>query len=281
MHTLFSYGCHTAPLKIFSAKPSAGFGLCLRAALTCWAFYSSYAVPAFGEINTLWSALLFVAAGGILALFFNKDKFTPIQKQDQPKWKELSKAFTIMFENPKVGIGGVVKTINAIGQFGFAIFLPTYLARYGYSVSEWLQIWGTLFFVNIVFNIIFGAVGDKLGWRNTVMWFGGVGCGIFTLALYYTPQLIGHQYWVLMIIACCYGAALAGYVPLSALLPTLAPDNKGAAMSVLNLGSGLCAFIAPGIVSLFIVAARCRRRDLDLCGIVFFQCLSDAILDNF
>lgn len=141
-----------------------------------------------------------MAAGGILALFFNKDKFTPIQKQDQPKWKELSKAFTIMFENPKVGIGGVVKTINAIGQFGFAIFLPTYLARYGYSVSEWLQIWGTLFFVNIVFNIIFGAVGDRLGWRNTVMWFGGVGCGIFTLALYYTPQLIGHQYWVLMII---------------------------------------------------------------------------------
>ncbi|CAN2247852.1 putative catecholate siderophose exporter [Bacillus subtilis] len=215
-------------------------------------FYSSYAVPAFGEINTLWSALLFVAAGGFLALFFNKDKFTPVQKQDQPKWKELSKAFTIMFENPKVGIGGVVKTINAIGQFGFAIFLPTYLARFGYSVSEWLQIWGTLFFVNIVFNIIFGAVGDKLGWRNTVMWFGGVGCGIFTLTLYYTPQLIGHQYWVLMIIACCYGAALAGYVPLSALLPTLAPDNKGAAMSVLNLGSGLCAFIAPGIVSLFI-----------------------------
>lgn len=35
-------------------------------------FYSSYAVPAFGEINTLWSALLFVAAGGILALFLTK-----------------------------------------------------------------------------------------------------------------------------------------------------------------------------------------------------------------
>ncbi|MCY8484214.1 RbtT/DalT/CsbX family MFS transporter [Bacillus atrophaeus] len=213
-------------------------------------FYSSFAVPLIGEINTLWSALVFVAAGGILALFFNKDKFTA--KQSDHKWKELSKAFTIMYENPKVGIGGIVKTINALGQFGFAIFLPTYLAGYGYSVSEWLQIWGTLFFVNIVFNLIFGIVGDKLGWRNTVMWFGGVGSGIFTLAIYYTPQIIGHNYWVLMIIACCYGACLAGYIPLSALMPTLAPDNKGAAMSVLNLGSGLCAFIAPGIVSLFI-----------------------------
>ncbi|MCY7947636.1 RbtT/DalT/CsbX family MFS transporter [Bacillus atrophaeus] len=213
-------------------------------------FYSSFAVPLIGEINTLWSALVFVAAGGILALFFNKDKFTA--KQSDHKWKELSKAFTIMYENPKVGIGGIVKTINALGQFGFAIFLPIYLAGYGYSVSEWLQIWGTLFFVNIVFNLIFGIVGDKLGWRNTVMWFGGVGSGIFTLAIYYTPQIIGHNYWVLMIIACCYGACLAGYIPLSALMPTLAPDNKGAAMSVLNLGSGLCAFIAPGIVSLFI-----------------------------
>lgn len=160
-------------------------------------FYSSFAVPLIGEINTLWSALVFVAAGGILALFFNKDKFTATPKQSDHKWKELSKAFTIMYENPKVGIGGIVKTINALGQFGFAIFLPTYLAGYGYSVSEWLQIWGTLFFVNIVFNLIFGIVGDKLGWRNTVMWFGGVGSGIFTLAIYllyaanHRTQLLG------------------------------------------------------------------------------------------
>jgi MFS family permease len=44
---------------------------------------------------------------------------------------------------------------------------------------------------------------------------------------------------------------MAGYVPLSALFPLLAPDSKGAAMSVLNLGAGLGAFIAPAITALF------------------------------
>lgn len=82
------------------------------------------------------------------------------------------------------------------------------------------------------------------------MWFGGVGCGIFTLALY-TPQLIGHQ-WVLADYRLLLRRGAGRVRPLSALLPTLAPDNKGAAMSVLNLGSGLYCVYRLGIVSLFI-----------------------------
>ncbi len=49
-----------------------------------------------------------------------------------------------------------------------------------------------------------------------------------------------------------YGATLAGYVPLSALMPSLAPDHKGAAMSVLNLGAGAATWVGPGIVALFL-----------------------------
>ncbi|GAA3331480.1 hypothetical protein GCM10020331_088230 [Ectobacillus funiculus] len=56
----------------------------------------------------------------------------------------------------------------------------------------------------------------------------------------------------MMIVACCYGATLAGYVPLTALVPSLAPNDKGAAMSVLNLGSGLAAFVGPLVVTVFI-----------------------------
>jgi MFS family permease len=181
----------------------------------------------------------------------NKDKFT-VQKVNDNKTKELMKGITIAFENPKVGIGGIVKIINSAAQFGFVVFLPTYMMKHDFTMSEWLQIWGTLFFVNMAFNIIFGIVGDKFGWVNTIKWFGGVGCGIVTLALYYVPQFVGHNYWVMMIVACCYGATLAGYVPLTALVPSLAPENKGAAMSVLNLGSGLSAFVGPLIVTVFI-----------------------------
>jgi predicted MFS family arabinose efflux permease len=43
---------------------------------------------------------------------------------------------------------------------------------------------------------------------------------------------------------------LAGYVPLSALVPSLVEKDKGAAVSVLNLGAGLATFIGPLLVKL-------------------------------
>jgi MFS family permease len=130
--------------------------------------------------------------------------------------------------------------------------MPAYMMEVGFTRFEWLQIYGALWTSNIFFNLIFGIVGDKLGWRNTVMWFGGVGCAVFTAAFYYVPIFIGPNYMVATIVAACFGASLAGYVPLSALIPSLAPDNKGAAMSILNLGAGLSTFLGPAIVGIFI-----------------------------
>jgi MFS family permease len=39
---------------------------------------------------------------------------------------------------------------------------------------------------------------------------------------------------------------------LSALMPSLAPENRGAAMSILNLGAGLSTFLGPALVGIFI-----------------------------
>ena len=36
------------------------------------------------------------------------------------------------------------------------------LKDYGFTTTEWLRIWGTIFTANIVFNLIFGFVGDKV-----------------------------------------------------------------------------------------------------------------------
>ncbi len=49
-----------------------------------------------------------------------------------------------------------------------------------------------------------------------------------------------------------WGALLAGYVPLTALVPSLVKKDKGAAMAILNLGAGLPVFVGPAIVGLFI-----------------------------
>jgi polyol permease family len=216
------------------------------------AYYSSWAIQHLGYINTMWSSIFWVLVGGFFALVLNRDKFQSKNTNTGARAAELMKGLTIVKEEPKVLLGGLVRVINTTAQFAFPVFLPTYMAAHGFSTTEWLQIWGSIFTANIAFNLIFGFVGDQMGWRNTVMWFGGVGCAVSTLLFFYTPQLVGDNFWVVLMAGVLWGALLAGYVPLSALVPSLVKKDKGAAMAILNLGAGLPVFLGPAIVGLFI-----------------------------
>jgi polyol permease family len=217
------------------------------------AYYSVWAIPRLGHIGTLWSALLWVILGGIFALIVNRDRLER-NRDAAPgqRAKELLKGLTILGREPKVLMGGIVRTINTTAQFAFPVFLPQYMAQHGFSTQSWLGIWGSIFTANIAFNLIFGFVGDRFGWRNTVMWFGGVGCAVSTLVLYYMPQWSDGNHALVYIAGMVWGALLAGYVPLSALMPSLVKEDKGAAISILNLGAGLPTFVGPAIVGLFI-----------------------------
>lgn len=220
------------------------------------AYYSSWAIVELGYLDTLWSSIFWVLVGAFFALVLTKDKFRSENNGAMgSKARELVKGLTIIREEPKVLLGGIVRIINTTAQFAFPVFLPTYMAAHGFSTTEWLQVWGTIFTSNILFNLIFGFVGDRMGWRNTVMWFGGVGCGISTLLFFYTPQFAGGNFWIVLIPGILWGALLAGYVPLSALVPSLVTKDKGAAMAILNLGAGLPVFIGPAIVGIFIGVA--------------------------
>jgi len=217
------------------------------------AYYSSWAVQHLGYLNTLWSSIFWVVLGAFFALVLNRDTFkTDAIAGAVSKSKELLKGLTIVKEEPKVLLGGIVRVINTTAQFAFPVFLPTYMAEHGFSTMEWLQIWGTIFTANIAFNLIFGFVGDSFGWRNTVMWFGGVGCALTTLLFFYSPVLFDGSFWLVMFSGVLWGALLAGYVPLSALVPSLVKKDKGAAMAILNLGAGLAVFVGPAIVGIFI-----------------------------
>ncbi|MCK3684733.1 MFS transporter [Maribellus sp. YY47] len=214
------------------------------------AYYSSWAIIKFGHINTLWTSVLWALIGAFLALWINK--FYKIERKGaESKVKDLLKGITIMRDEPKVLMGGIVRVINTTAQFAFPVFLPMYMAQHGFDTQQWLQIWGTIFTGNIIFNLIFGFVGDHIGWRNTVMWFGGVGCGISTLLFFYSPVFVGGNFWLVLVAGTLWGALLAGYVPLTALVPSLVKEDKGAAMSVLNLGAGLPVFVGPLLVALF------------------------------
>ena len=214
------------------------------------AYYSSWAIIRFGHIPTLWTSVFWALIGAFFALVLSK--FEKIERKEaESKVKDLMKGITIMRDEPKVLLGGIVRIINTTAQFAFPVFLPMYMFEHGFNTTEWLQIWGTIFTGNIIFNLIFGFVGDHVGWRNTVIWFGGVGCAISTLLFYYSPLFGNGNFWIVMAAGTLWGALLAGYVPLSALVPSLVKEDKGAAMAVLNLGAGLPVFVGPLLVGIF------------------------------
>jgi len=241
-------------------------------------YYSIWAIKNLGNINTLWSSLFWVAIGGLFAIVINRASFPSHDKgKSGNNWHELINGLTIVKREPKVLLGGIVRIINTTAQFAFPVFLPVYLTKFGFSTSDWLKIWGTVFTANIVFNLIFGFAGDKLGWRNTIIWFGCIGCMITTLLFFYSPQIAGNSFWFVLITGVLWGATLSGYVPLSALVPSLVKADKGAAIAILNLGAGLSVFAGPAIVGLFIGIAGNQGVVWILAGLY----LISAILTRF
>ena len=193
-------------------------------------------------------------AGGLLALFsLNRIKAdtTKVNLSTKEKMAELSKAVTILFTNKNILMACIIRIINTISLFGFAVIMPLlFVGRLGFTISEWLQIWAVFFFVTIFTNILWGILGDYIGWIRQVRWFGCLGCAISSLAFYYIPVYAGHNLWMAMIPAIMLGITVAAFVPMTAVFPALEPEHQGAAISIFNLSAGLSNFVAPAIASL-------------------------------
>lgn len=169
------------------------------------------------------------------------------------KMTEMSRAVTILFTNQHVFYACLIRIINTLSLFGFAIIMPLlFVDRLGFTISEWLQIWAVFFFVTIFTNIFWGLTGEKLGWIRQVRWFGCLGMAISSLAFYYLPLYAGHNFWVALIPAVMLGIFVAAFVPMTAVFPTLEPHHKGAAVSIYNLSAGLSNFVAPAIASVML-----------------------------
>ncbi len=221
---------------------------------TLGALLASISIPRIGAFATLWLALCVVAAGGLFVLLAVRERtgFSRLAPPDQKPVATLAASLTIMVARPKIGVGAFVRAVNTASQFGFLVVLPGFFTQQiGFDLSEWLHLLSIIFLSNIFFNLAFGIIGDKVGWRQTITWFGGVGCAIATLAMYYVPLAVGDNFALCALVGIFYGAVLAGFVPLSALMPSLAPDAKGAAMSALNFGAGMSAFLGPLVVTIF------------------------------
>jgi len=221
---------------------------------TLGSLIASYLVTRVGPYQTLWWALVFVVTAGAALLGARDPTGTRrLAPTGENPIKTLIFSATIAWQIPKIGIGGIVRTINTAAQLGFLVFLPVYCTTtVGSTLTQWLRMLTILSVTNVIWNLLFGIIGDKFGWRRTVTLFGGVGCAISTLALYYSLQGHPANYVVAVIAGMFYGATLSAYTPLGAIMAALAPDRKGAAMAILNVGAGASAWVGPAIVGVFL-----------------------------
>ncbi|AXE39793.1 MFS transporter [Acidipropionibacterium virtanenii] len=219
---------------------------------------SWFLIPAFGEMGTLWTSFIFVIIGGLLALFLvrrPKELQTAAETGSRPSAGEtmsgLVKGITILGEHPKTAVGGVVRIINQAAFYGIPVFFaPWIVSTVGMDQGKWLTIWGTLNLANVFANLVFGYVGDAFGRVRTVAWFGGLGCGIAVFLMWWFPSMWGANFAAELIAGILFGIGLAAYVPLSAIMPLLAPERKGSAVAILNLGAGLSNFAGPALAPL-------------------------------
>jgi polyol permease family len=211
------------------------------------------AIPQIGAYNTFWLATALVLFGGVLLLIGVKEKrgATRLVAHEENPLGALLRSVTLAWRKPKTGIACIVRMINTAPEFGFFVILPHFFEEIiGFSQAQYLTLLSAIFLSNIIWNLLFGLIGDRFGWRRTIAICGGFGCTISTLALYYVP-FSTHSYGLSLVAGMVYGATLAGYVPLSALTPMLAPDHRGEALSLLSLGAGAAMLVGPGLVRIF------------------------------
>ena len=208
-------------------------------------------IPVLGPLNTLWAALgVIVLGAGIAAAVRASGGSRPADQPETSPVRALLVGVSVLWQEPRVAVAGVVRVINGVAQFGFPVFLPVYFTQsLGFPLSEWLTIYAIMYLVNLGANLLAGYWSDRYGIVVVLRWMGCIGCAITTVAFYYVPTLT-QNFWLSLLVGSLFCACLAGFAPMSALMPLIAPRRTGAAMAGLNLGAGLGTAAGPALVGL-------------------------------
>ncbi|WP_024802835.1 MFS transporter [Nocardia sp. BMG51109] len=211
-------------------------------------------IPVVGEYGTFWVGLGLVALGAACALIGVRDlrHAGPTAPEGGSPVRELARGITILWREPRVTAGAFVRLVNTAPNFALFVVAPIFFTdTIGFEQSEYLLLVTCVYTANVFANLVFGIVGDRFGWRRTVTWFGCVMCAVGALLLYYVPLAVGPNFVVTLLCWAVFGIGLAGFVPLTALVPAVVGKaDSGSALAVYTLAAGLSAFVGPAIAGL-------------------------------
>lgn len=114
---------------------------------------------------------------------------------------------------------------------------------------------------------------------SQMRWWGCWLSALGTLAMYYVPQLFGHNLPFMYVCAVVLGMGISAFVPMGAVFPALEPEHKGAAVSAHNLASGLTTFCGPFIATVLLNTVGFARSVLGICHLLHLW-LGHLILDS-
>lgn len=210
------------------------------------------AIPLVGERGTFFIAWALVMTGGVLGLVACRERHGTLRIVDEADHhltvsEELRSSISILWRVPMIGLATGLRTINTGAQYGFFVALPFFLQdRIGFSQTQYLLLIVLTFGANVIMNPISGELSDRFGWRRSIQWLGGVGCTITTLLMFWVPDAVGNNFPVVALIGILYGITLAGYVPLSAFMPSVVKEaDRGNAMAMYAFAAGLSTVLGP------------------------------------
>ena len=228
---------------------------------TLGSLFAIFAIPAFGsgidgEYRTMWASAGLVTLGFVIAWAGIREQRgrSRLVSPEETTSRVLLSGLRLTVTQPKILMGFLVRIINTAPQFGMFIILPSIIGgELGWTQSQWLTMTVIVFASNVAFNALFGAIGDMWGWRRTVRWFGIVGSAIGLLTWWYVPHWVepgsDWGFWLSVAAGVFFGIMLAGFVPMGAIMPALAPAHTGAAMAMYTTAAGGAAFLGAAVVA--------------------------------
>jgi Na+/melibiose symporter-like transporter len=214
-------------------------------------YAASLMLPVVGPITTLWTGLVLAVIGGALALIFMRGGDLAGSKvKVRAISLSLVRGLSIIWRQPKVGLCGIIGTINMVGPAALGAFYVTYLA----TQIHLDQVKGVLIFTiaslfAVPGNVIWGNLANAIGWVNVIRYFSSLLPASAMLYLYYVPQLVGPNFWVIAVGGLIMGMGLSSFIPLNALFIAHAGSEPAAGLAASGLARGMAAVIGPGLVA--------------------------------
>lgn len=221
----------------------------------------SISVFDFSFYETFWVSLVLVLIGTACVLLGVKERIgrAPLVDDTSNAFVTVGAGLLLLAEDRRARFVTYIRTINSVPTYAMAIFFPAFFTeRLGWPLSWFLILTSVIYAVNLPFNPINGRLGDRIGWRKSMFWFGSMFCAVTMALLYFVPLLLvdagvsdNVAFGATLVAGALFGVALAGFVPLSPIAVALLPERPGAAMSAYNLGVGAAVAAGPALVAIF------------------------------